>query len=191
MKLRDYFVQLAKTAFGPWLTNYKSLFTEKNLDDDILFAQQKLEETDKNYKIVITSNNVCKILETENSPATTIKTISPHVIGQVFTGITNTQMQKFSEFILHLPEDLHNYTNYFEQEKSKDGYSKIEAFKKIPDVDRLVEKFFESSNNIHRENYTVIAQEVYHLQKFISSSDSAELVASLGETTTDSSDCFG
>lgn len=186
MKLQYYFAQLADTAFGLWLTKYKKLFKEEDLDSDRLEVQGKLDKTDKDYKIVIVSNDVCKIHSTEELPSRTIKEISPHIIQTVFTEITNIQLQKFSDFVLNLPKDSHNYAEYFEQEQLKDGYSKIEAFKNVPDVNKLVKKFSNSSNSTHNKNYEPIKHGVQHLLEFTSLSCS---VAPLGEIM-DTSDCL-
>ncbi len=186
MKLEQYFKPLADTAFGPWLTKYKNLFTEKDLNDDKLSVQENLDETDKDYKIVITSNDVCRVSQTEESLTPTLEEINPHVIGKVFTAITNIQLQQFSDFILHLPQDSCRYKKYFEQEQSKDSYSKIAAFTEVLNVDKLVGKFSKSSNTIHKDNYEPIKQGVQHLQAFISSSCHVE---QLGEIM-DISDCL-
>ncbi|WP_245969137.1 hypothetical protein [Candidatus Rickettsia colombianensi] len=63
MKLKEYFKKLESKAFGPWLAAFKKLFTEKELEEEILNI--KLKESEKqevNKKdLVILSNNVIEI----------------------------------------------------------------------------------------------------------------------------------
>ncbi|WP_375326767.1 hypothetical protein [Candidatus Tisiphia endosymbiont of Nemotelus uliginosus] len=169
MQLKSYFTKLAVTAFGPWLTQYKNFFTEEDLAKGISSIQEKLAEIDKDDKIVITSNDVIKIIKTSEAPANKIQVIEDHTIMRVLTAITNVQLQKFSEFVLGLPVERSGYTDYLRQEELKDGYSKIEAVKNIPDINKLVEKFNNSPKPEYRTNYEQIKQGVENLQKYISS----------------------
>ncbi|WP_241773770.1 hypothetical protein [Rickettsia asembonensis] len=63
MKLKEDFKKLESTAFDPWLAAFKKLFSEEELEEEILNIKQKesqkLEVNKKN--LVILSNNVIEI----------------------------------------------------------------------------------------------------------------------------------
>ncbi|WP_375331030.1 hypothetical protein [Candidatus Tisiphia endosymbiont of Oplodontha viridula] len=166
MQLRRYFDTFKKTAFGPWLARYKEFFKDEDLNKDKSVVQSQLNETDKDYKIVITSNDVIKVLKTSQSELFE-KEITPHFIGQVFTAITNLQLQKFSDFILRLPEKVEEYINYFCNEKKNNGFSLIKSFKEVVEIDKLVEKFHNSPNQEHKDNYEKIKKGIESLNNFI------------------------
>ncbi|MFP3018018.1 MAG: hypothetical protein ACEY3E_03805 [Candidatus Tisiphia sp.] len=169
MTLKDYFDQLMETAFGPWLARYKEFFKDEDLNNNKLDVQSQLDETDKDYKIVITSNDVIKVLKTSQSElfGKPIEEIKSHVIGRVVTAITNLQLQKFSDFILRLPEKVEEYINYFCNEKKNNGFSLIKSFKEVVEIDKLVEKFHNSQNQEHKDNYEKIKKGIESLNNFI------------------------
>lgn len=89
--------------------------------------------------------------------------------------ITNLQLEKFAEFILNLPENRLEYYNYFLVEEEKDGYSKIDAYKKVVNKSKLVEKF----QNSDKYNYEKIEKNVYELQAYLGSyEDNCEILKS-------------
>ncbi|MDR0774634.1 MAG: hypothetical protein LBE72_04975 [Rickettsia sp.] len=167
MQLRRYFDTFKKTAFGPWLAKYMKFFSEEDLNRDKLDVQSQLDETDKDYKIVITSNDVIKVLKTSQSELLPIEKITSHVIGRVVTAITNLQLQKFSDFILRLPEKVEEYINYFCNERKNNGFSLIKSFKEVVEIDKLVEKFHNSPNQEHKDNYEKIKKGIESLNNFI------------------------
>ncbi|WP_375332990.1 MULTISPECIES: hypothetical protein [unclassified Candidatus Tisiphia] len=166
MQLRIYFDTLKKTAFGSWFARYKEFFKDEDLNKDKSVVQSQLDETDKDYKIVITSNDVIKVLKTSQSELFE-KEITPHVIGRVVTAITNLQLQKFSDFILRLPEKVEEYINYFCNEEKNNGFSLIKSFKEVVEIDKLVEKFHNSPNQEHKDNYEKIKEGIESLNNFI------------------------
>jgi len=168
MKLKEYFEKLENTAFGPWFPAFKKLFTEKELEEEILDI--KLKESEKqevNKKnLVILSNNVIEIEEKETIEQE-ISRVNQYKenIGLVFTVITNIQLEKFAEFISNLPKKHSEFKSYFCSEEQKDGFFKENAYEKVINKGKLVEKF----QNSYKYNYAKIEQNVHELQAYLGS----------------------
>ncbi|HJD60498.1 MAG TPA: hypothetical protein LFW20_07740 [Rickettsia endosymbiont of Omalisus fontisbellaquei] len=168
MKLKEYFEKLESTAFGPWLAAFKELFSKEELEEETLNIKQKeSEKLEVNKKdLVVLSNNVIEIegkeiIEQEISRVNQYK----ENIGLVFTLITNIQLEKFAEFISNLPKKHSEFKDYFCSEEQKDGFFKEDAYKKVVNKGKLVEKF----QNSDKYNYEKIEQNVYELQAYLGS----------------------
>ncbi|HJD57829.1 MAG TPA: hypothetical protein LFV92_01080 [Rickettsia endosymbiont of Ceroptres masudai] len=164
MKLKEDFKKLESTAFGPWLAAFKKLFSEEELLNIKQKESQKLEVNKKD--LVILSNNVIEI-EQKDTKEHEISRVNQYKenIGLVFTLITNIQLEKFAEFISNLPKKHSEFKNYFHSEEQKDGFFKEDAYKKVVNKGKLVEKF----QNSHKYNYEEIEQNVHELQAYLGS----------------------
>lgn len=168
MKLKEYFKKLESTAFGLWLAAFKKLFSKEALEEEILNI--KLKESEKqevNKKdLVILSNNVIEI-EQKDTIEHKISRVNQYKenIRLVFTLITNIQLEKFAEFISNLPKKHSEFKNYFHSEEQKDGFFKEDAYKKVVNKGKLVEKF----QNSCKYNYEKIEQNVHELQAYLGS----------------------
>ena len=158
MKLTKRFEALERTAFGPWLKSFKNLFTKKELEQDAL----EVKKTPTKDDIAVLINTIIEIDRGEKNAEEQI-VISDYKknISDTMLKIEKFALEKFSEFISKLPKNRNEYSDYFLTEEKKDGYSKINAFKIIPDKKRLLQKCQKF------DNYEIIEQNAQELETYL------------------------
>ncbi|MGX6960965.1 MAG: hypothetical protein ACIPMY_07235 [Rickettsia endosymbiont of Pentastiridius leporinus] len=115
---------------------------------DVLYKQskeiiEKVEEL-RDKTLIILSNDIIETTTPDDVDKTLYITKKYKTeLYKIFQRINQICLDEFSNFILNLPKNHLEYSDYFLTEEKKDGYSKIKAFKNVVDKNLLIDKFTE------------------------------------------------